>query len=62
MWSVRRTSCFTVYTHPEIIRQVIVDHRTCKIVWDEKEFNSVEEAKDYAERKTLSNFGHGSST
>ena len=54
-WSVRRTSCFTVYTHPEIIRQVVVDYRTNKITWDEKEFNSVEEAKRYAERKTFSN-------
>ena len=62
MWSVRRTSCFTVYTHPEIIRQVVVDYRTNKITWDEIEFNSVKEAKDYAERKALSNFGHRSST
>ena len=54
-WSVRRTSCFAVYTHPDIIRQVVVDYRTNKITWDEKEFNSVEEAKSYAEHKTLSN-------
>ena len=54
-WSVRRTSCFTVYTHPEITQQVIVDYRTDKITWNEKEFNSVKEAKDYAEHKTLSN-------
>ena len=44
-----------VYTHPDITRQVIVDYRTGKITWDEKEFNSVKEAKTYAERKTLSN-------
>ena len=44
-----------VYTHPEITRQVIVDHRTGKITWSEKEFNSVEEAKAHAEHKTLSN-------
>lgn len=56
MWSTRKTSCFTVYTHPEITRQVIVDHRTYKITWDEKEFESVKEAKGYAERKALSNF------
>ena len=49
MWSVRKTSCGMVYTHPEITRQVIVDYRTGKITWDEKEFNSVEEAKTYAE-------------
>ena len=55
MWSVRKTSCGMVYTHPEIIRQVVVDYRTNKITWDEKEFNSVEEAKSYAEHKTLSN-------
>ena len=54
-WSVRKNSCGIVYTHPEIIRQVVVDHRTGKITWDEIEFNSVKEAKDYAERKTLSN-------
>ena len=54
-WSVRRTSCFTVYTHPEITRQVVVDYRTGKITWDEKEFNSVEEAKAHAEHKALSN-------
>lgn len=56
MWSVRKTSCFTVYTHPEITRQVIADHRTGKITWDEKEFNSVEEAKTHAEYKTLPDF------
>ena len=56
MWSVRKTSCGMVYTHPEITRQVIVDYRTGKITWDEKEFNSVGEAKAHAERKTLSNF------
>ena len=44
-----------VYTHPEITRQVIVDYRTDKITWNEKEFNSVKEAKEYAEHKTLSN-------
>ena len=54
-WSVRKTSCFTVYTHPEITRQVIVDYRTGKITWDEIEFDTVKEAKDYAEHKTLSN-------
>ena len=55
MWSVRKTSCGMVYTHPDITRQVIVDYRTGKITWDEKEFNSVEEAKAYAEHKTFSN-------
>ena len=54
-WSVRRTSCGVVYTHTEITQQVIVDHRTGKITWSEKEFNSVEEAKSYAEHKTLPN-------
>ena len=54
-WSVRKTSCGMVYTHPEIIRQVVVDYRTNKITWDEIGFNSVKEAKDYAEHKTLSN-------
>lgn len=44
-----------VYTHTEITRQVIVDYRTGKITWDEKEFNSVKEAKSYAEHKTLPN-------
>ena len=55
MWSVRKTSCGMVYTHPEITRQVVIDHRTGKITWDEKEFNSVEEAKAHAEHKTLPN-------
>lgn len=55
MWSVRKTSCGMVYTHLEIARQVVVDYRTGKITWDEKEFNSIEEAKGYAEHKTLSN-------
>ena len=54
MWSVRKTSCGIVYTHPEVTRQVIVDYRTGKITWDEKEFNSVEEAKAHAAYKTLS--------
>ena len=45
-----------VYTHPEITRQVIVDHRTGKITWSEKEFNSAKEAKAYAEHKALSDF------
>ena len=54
-WSVRKNSCGIVYTHPEIIRQVVVDHRTGKITWDEIEFNSVKEAKVYAEHKTFSN-------
>ena len=44
-----------VYTHPDITRQVIVDYRTGKITWSEKEFNSVEEAKTHAEYKTLPN-------
>ena len=44
-----------VYTHPEITRQVIVDYRTGKITWSEKEFNSVKEARAYAEHKTFSN-------
>ena len=55
MWSVRKTSCGMVYTHPEITRQVIVDYRTGKIKKKEKEFNSVKEAKAHAEYKTLSN-------
>ena len=55
IWSVRKTSCGMVYTHPEITRQVIVDYRTGKITWSEIEFNSVKEAKDYAEHKALSN-------
>ena len=54
MWSVRKTSCGMVYTHPEITRQVIVDYRTGKITWNEIEFDSVEEAKAHAEHKTLS--------
>ena len=45
-----------VYTHPEITRQVIVDYRTGKITWSEKEFNSAKEAKAYAEHKALSDF------
>ena len=56
MWSVRKTSCGMVYTPPDITRQVSVDYRTGKITWDEKEFNSVEEAKAHAEHKALSDF------
>ena len=54
IWSVRKNSCGMVYTHTDITQQVIVDYRTGKITWSEKEFNSVEGAKTYAERKTLS--------
>lgn len=53
MWTFRRSSCKGVYTHPDIIYQVIVDNQTLKITWKEKEFNSVAEAKSFAERMSF---------
>ena len=50
MWVRRQTSCDTIYTHPEIMFQVIEDHRTGKITYREKEYSSVEQAKEEAEK------------
>lgn len=52
-WTLRRTSCDTVHTHPDITNQVVVDHRTAEIKWNEKLFDSVKEAKAYAESTSL---------
>lgn len=52
-WTVRRTSCNTVHTHQDITCQVVVDHRTGSILWNEIPFDSVKEAKAYAELTSL---------
>lgn len=52
-WSVRRTSCNTVHTHQDITCQVVVYNHTGKILWNEKLFDSVKEAKAYAESTSL---------
>lgn len=48
-WTFRRSTCKGIYTHPDIIHQVIVDNHQMTITWNEMRFNSVEEAKWYAE-------------
>ena len=50
-WKFRRSTCKGIYTHPDITRQVIVNYSTGEITWDELRFNSVEEAKAFAESK-----------
>lgn len=52
-WTTNRRNCFTIYTHPEINRQVIVDNKKLTITWGDKEFNSVDEAKKFAERTLI---------
>lgn len=49
-WVFRRTTCKGIYTHPDITCQVIVDNHAMTITWNELRFNSVEEAKAYAEK------------
>lgn len=52
-WTVRRTSCSTVHTHQDITNQVVVYNHTGKILWNEIPFDSVKEAKAYAELTSL---------
>lgn len=49
-WTFRRSTCKGVYTHPDITTQIIVDNKAMTITWANFEFNSIEEAKLYAEQ------------
>lgn len=53
MWQVRRRSCSTIYTHPEIVYQVIHTHSNDKIEWHNFSFLTVGDAMDFAERESL---------
>lgn len=48
-WTMRKRSCSTVWTHPDIPWQIIHMHNTDKIEWRQIEFETVEVAKVYAE-------------
>jgi len=51
-WKVNRRSCSTIYTHPDIIYQVIVSN-SGRIEWNDIDFVSVVDAKRYAEKVCL---------
>lgn len=52
-WTVNKRNCFTIYTHPNINSQVIVNNSDLTITWANIEFDSVEQAKRYAEDTIL---------
>lgn len=54
MWTERHRSCTSIYTHPDIILQVVVYHNLGgQITWGDYKFDTVEQAKTFAEEKAL---------
>ena len=49
-WIKRSRPCTTVYTHPELVYQIIHYHNSDRIVWNDIEFVSVEDAMKFVEK------------
>ena len=48
-WTMRKRSCSTVWTHPDIPWQIILMHNTGKLEFRQVEFETVEEAMEWAQ-------------
>ena len=46
---MRKRSCSTVWTHPDIPWQIILMHNTNKIEFRQVEFDTVQEAMEWAQ-------------